>query len=190
MTINEVIEDVKQSIDEEILCICLTGSATFCTNCKDTDIWIITREGNEYSKIRGYEGYDIFVWSLQNLKNSMDFSNKENKSLYLISLLKNEILYGENPCPDFNFFEHKNEIVEMLLYACEKTYNNPLLSNAIDEAMCLKQSIWVFANYFAFINNCFDFTDEQKEILQKCHDNELPRSYIEELYQNLFAMRQ
>lgn len=54
---------------------------------------------------------------------------------------------------------------------------------------CLQQTIWLFANYFALLNNSLDFTAEQLEILQKCHDNELPRTYADELYQNLLAMR-
>ena len=33
-----------------------------------------------------------------------------------------------------------------------------------------------------------DLTAEQQEIIQKCHDNELPRTYAEELYNNLLAL--
>ena len=33
-----------------------------------------------------------------------------------------------------------------------------------------------------------DFTAEQQEIIQKCHDNELPRTYAEELYNKLLAL--
>ena len=54
--------------------------------------------------------------------------------------------------------------------------------------MCLKKSYWIFANYFALVNNSLDFTEEQLDIIQKCHDNELPRSYAEDLYQKLLEM--
>ena len=33
-----------------------------------------------------------------------------------------------------------------------------------------------------------DFTSEQQEIIQECHNNELPRTYAEELYNKLLAL--
>lgn len=60
-------------------------------------------------------------------------------------------------------------------------------NNNINNA-CLKHSYWIFANYFALVNNSLDFTQEQLDIIQKCHDNELPRSYAEDLYQKLLEM--
>lgn len=190
MNINELITHILSDVEGEVLCISLTGSETFCSNCKDTDIWVIANTDKDYSRIFGYEGYDIFVWSLNNLKECTQFEQKEFKSLYIISFLKNEKLYGTNPIPDFNLLDHKNKLVDLMIMLCERKYNNSLYANAKNDEMCLKQSVWLFANYFAILNDSLDFTDEQKEILQKCHDNELPRSYIEDLYNNLLTMKQ
>lgn len=183
MTINEVVQGIRQDISEEILCVCGTGSSTFCTDCKDIDIWVITKDGNEYGKIRGYDGYDIFVWSLSNLENAA--KQFEYKSLYILSLFKGEILYGDNPLGNFDFFAHKQEIIETIKRECEERHLSAWFENGQNAEMCLKQSIWLLANYFAIVNNSFDFTDEQTEILQKCHDNKLPRSYLQKIYDEM-----
>ena len=84
---------------------------------------------------------------------------------------------------------YKEDIVKSCIKSCEKYALNPRLTNPVNKYMCLKNSYWIFANYFALVNNSLDFTEEQLDIIQKCHDNELPRSYAEDLYNKLLEMQ-
>lgn len=163
----------------------------FCNNCKDRDIVVITANGDDYRRISRYEDYDIFCYSLAGIKKCSEFQFNNRHTLYLIALelaKGDNIVYGENPMPDFYLLGYKEKLLEVLICRA-RTYDcNPIISNKNNKNACLKQSIWLFANYFALANNSLDFTTEQLDIIQKCHDNELPRSYAEEVYKKLLEM--
>lgn len=184
-----IIEELKNRLGDKMLFAYQTGSAIFCTNCKDKDIVVVTSDGDANGRLFGFDGYDVFTYSKSSLQKIADFKVKNVYSLYLIALAKCGVLYGANPFPDFNLFAHKAELVDLMIQLCEEKYCSPRYHNMKNWNACLQQTIWLFANYFALVNNSLEFTDEQKEILQKCHDNELPRTYADELYQNLIEMK-
>lgn len=184
-----IIDELKENLGNEMLCAYQTGSEIFCTNCKDKDIVVITNGGEEHGRLFGYDGYDVFTYSLDALNDIINFKAINGYSLYLIALAKSNILYGENPCDKLDLFAHKAELVDLMIEQCKSKYCSTRYRNAKNRTACLQQTIWLFANYFALLNNSLDFTAEQQEILQKCHDNELPRSYADDLYQKLLEMR-
>ncbi len=180
---------------EDALFYFVTGSKTFCTNTKDEDIVCVKL--NTTVPVERFEGQDIFYWTLDFFRKVIGFKcpyeSLEYRQLYNISFAiqkaKGKII-GNLPedIANYNFFDYKDDIIKCCVQQCEKfalykRYRNPNNKNA-----CLKNSYWIFANYFALVNNSFDFTQEQLDIIQKCHDNELPRSYAEDVYQKLLAM--
>ena len=173
----------------------VTGSKTFCTNATDEDLIGVRYEVEK--RVDRYDGVDVFYWSLDTFRQLLKFKCPieivAHKELYNISFaIKKEEgeIFGEMPADiaNYNFFDYKEDIVKSCIKSCEKYALNPRLTNPVNEDMCLKKSYWIFANYFALVNNSLDFTQEQLDIIQKCHDNELPRSYIEDVYQKLLAM--
>lgn len=173
----------------------VTGSKTFCTNATDEDLIGVRYEVEK--RVDRYDGVDVFYWSLDTFRQLLKFKcpieTVAHKELYNISFaIKKEEgeIFGEMPADiaNYNFFDYKEDIVKSCIKSCEKYALNPRLTNPVNEDMCLKKSYWIFANYFALVNNSLDFTQEQLDIIQKCHDNELPRSYIEDVYQKLLAM--
>ena len=173
----------------------VSGSKTFCTNATDEDLIGVRYEVEK--RVDRYDGVDVFYWSLdifrQLLKFKCPIETVAHQELYNISFaIKKEEgeIFGEMPADiaNYNFFDYKEDIVKSCIKSCEKYALNPRLTNPVNEDMCLKKSYWIFANYFALVNNSLDFTQEQLDIIQKCHDNELPRSYIEDVYQKLLAM--
>lgn len=186
-----LIDYIKEQTNNDVLFVYKTGSTIFCNNCKDRDIVVITANGDDYKRISRYEDYDIFCYSLAGIKKCSEFQLNNRHTLYLIALelaKGDNIVYGENPMPDFYLLDYKEKLLEVLICRA-RTYDcNPIISNKNNKNACLKQSIWLFANYFALANNSLDFTAEQLDIIQKCHDNELPRSYVEEVYQKLLEM--
>lgn len=173
----------------------VTGSKTFCTNATDEDLIGVRYEVEK--RVDRYDGVDVFYWSLDTFRQLLKFKcpieTVAHQELYNISFaIKKEEgeIFGEMPADiaNYNFFDYKEDIVKSCIKSCEKYALNPRLTNPVNEDMCLKKSYWIFANYFALVNNSLDFTQEQLDIIQKCHDNELPRSYIEDVYQKLLAM--
>ena len=173
----------------------VSGSKTFCTNATDEDLIGVRYEVEK--RVDRYDGVDVFYWSLDTFRQLLKFKcpieTVAHKELYNISFaIKKEEgeIFGEMPADiaNYNFFDYKEDIVKSCIKSCEKYALNPRLTNPVNEDMCLKKSYWIFANYFALVNNSLDFTQEQLDIIQKCHDNELPRSYIEDVYQKLLAM--
>lgn len=173
----------------------VSGSKTFCTNATDEDLIGVRYEVEK--RVDRYDGVDVFYWSLDTFRQLLKFKcpieTVAHKELYNISFaIKKEEgeIFGEMPADiaNYNFFDYKEDIVKSCIKSCEKYALNPRLTNPVNEDMCLKKSYWIFANYFALVNNSLDFTEEQLDIIQKCHDNELPRSYIEDVYQKLLAM--
>lgn len=173
----------------------VSGSKTFCTNATDEDLIGVRYEVEK--RVDRYDGVDVFYWSLDTFRQLLKFKcpieTVAHKELYNISFaVKKEEgeIFGEMPADiaNYNFFDYKEDIVKSCIKSCEKYALNPRLINPVNEDMCLKKSYWIFANYFALVNNSLDFTQEQLDIIQKCHDNELPRSYIEDVYQKLLAM--
>ena len=173
----------------------VSGSKTFCTNATDEDLIGVRYEVEK--RADRYDGVDVFYWSLDTFRQLLKFKcpieTVAHKELYNISFaIKKEEgeIFGEMPADiaNYNFFDYKEDIVKSCIKSCENYALNPRLTNPVNEDMCLKKSYWIFANYFALVNNSLDFTQEQLDIIQKCHDNELPRSYIEDVYQKLLAM--
>ena len=179
-----------------ILFYFVSGSKTFCTNATDEDLVGVQYEVEK--RVDRYDGVDVFYWSLDTFRQILKFEctieNIVHTELYNISFAiskeKGEV-FGEMPVDiaNYNFFDYKEEIVKSCIKSCETYASNPRLTNPVNKYMCLKNSYWIFANYFALINNSLDFTQEQLDIIQKCHDNELPRSYVEDLYNKLLEMQ-
>lgn len=185
-----IIDELKQVFgSDNIIYAHYTGSEVFCTNCKDKDVIVVVKDSIANNRFDRIDGYDVFVRSESYMTKLVNFDVVEQKSLYLISLIKGQAIYGTNPFPDFNLFAHKAELVDLMIRLCEEKYCSQRYHNMKNWNACLQQTIWLFANYFALLNNSLDFTAEQQEILQKCHDNELPRTYADDLYQKLLAMR-
>lgn len=171
------------------------GSKVFCNNAKDEDI-VCVKQGTTIHTDRYNEG-DVFWWPLdyfrQMLQFNCDDSYYEHKLLYnLVFAIRKEKGEITGDIPDdivnYNWFDYRDEIIKCCIRSCEKYALHPRLTNAKNKDMCLKHSYWIFANYFALMNNSLEFTAEQLEIIQKCHDNELPKSYVEKLYNNLIAL--
>ncbi len=172
-----------------------SGSKTFCKNATDEDLVgvqdIVEKRADRYS------WGDVFYWSLDTFRQLLKFECPIEKvayaELYNISFAikkeKSEV-FGKMPVDiaNYNFFDYKEAIIKSCIKSCETYALHPRLSNPVNKDACLKNSYWIFANYFALVNNSLDFTQEQLDTIQKCHDNELPRSYAEDVYQKLLAM--
>lgn len=183
-------------MDNNTLFYFTSGSKTFCSNCNDEDIVCIQKEVGE-SVIRT-SGVDTFCFTIDDFRKRLFFNYSDSempyRQLYNVgfALLKQQSkIIGEMPddIKNYNWFDYKNKIINLCVDQCKNYALRPRVFNKINKNACLKHSYWIFANYFALVNNSLDFTQEQLDIIQKCHDNELPRSYAEDLYNKLVEMQ-
>lgn len=180
--------------DKNTLFYYLGGSATFCTNCGDSDI-VCVQENVERATIRE-EGVDTFCFDVETFRNRLSFNETAQyryRELYNVgfAMLKEQgKVYGEMPedIANYNWFDYKDKVIERCVEQCDVYILNPRYRNSLGKDLCLKHGYWLIANYYALVNNSLEFTDEQLEILQKCHDNELPRTYAEDVYKELVGM--
>lgn len=180
---------------ENALFYFLSGSNIFCNNAVDEDFICIQEV--VLKRVDRYEGCDVFYCSLDAFRELLHFRAPIKRAayteLYNIAFAINKEkgkVFGEMPTDvaNYNFFDYKDKIIKRCIEECENYALHPRLSNSKNKNMCLKNTYWIFANYFALMNNSLEFTAEQLEIIQKCHDNELPRTYAEELYNKLLAL--
>ena len=175
-----LITHLPQGYQNHVICIAKTGSQLVVDNGNDIDYLIIT--DLPISKKLYYIPElkaDCFIYGLKRFKRSM----VEGKSIfnfeYCLAYYNNEnVVYGELPPLEIDIFSqhYMRKILAMEYAQAQKTYfaKYPLKSMA-----------WGLALYYAIVNNSFEFTDEQKIILQKTHDLELDISYRDELKLNM-----
>lgn len=190
----KLIDYIKQ-IAPDVTFICKTGSTLFCNNCKDNDVIVCTTNGDDFGRRERYENYDIFFYSIKSLEKFLNQSFNCRYIVYFLAFALAEqnaanSIFGKNPLSNFYFHDDfKKRLIDQLIIEAEKGDCNRRMFNSRNRNACLKRSIWLFANYFAISNNSLEFTEEQLDIIQKCHDNELPRSYAYAFYGKLLRMQ-
>lgn len=176
----------------EVLCKIPTGSNLLCKNCKDEDFLVVVKDCGKkgYAQLNE-NGVDFFVRDISTFTRIAKSDPMLTQGLYSICVafaVKNGV-DGELPIKNYNWFDYRDNIINSCLNHIRQSYYElPRVINTTNRNACLKQTYWAFANYFALVNNSLELTEEQLDIIQKCHDNELPRSYAEDLYQKLLAM--
>lgn len=171
--INEILAQLQ---GHQVHFACKTGAELFCSNCSDKDV-IVVVDGFDKPRFATDEA-DVFVYSLDEFEKLSQLSLGDMRDVYslLIPLAQNgNVLCGINPLQNYDWFAHKQKIVETLLTYGERNVFNRRIKRKDAPENCLKISTWWFASYFALINHSVDFTPEQKNILQNCHDGLLPR---------------
>lgn len=183
MIIDKILEELGA---DNVIFVCKTGAALFCQNCKDEDYVAVVKQRGR--KRLSFENVDVFLYTYQEFDdfahNKVDGYAKAYSVLIPLATGEN-VLYGTNPLKGYNWFERKEQVVQALLHRGEFADFNPRVTNLVGDELCLKQSVWLFASYFALVNQSVAFTDEQRSVLQKCHDNLLPRSEVYALKKKL-----
>lgn len=176
----EIIKKLPPFCQNHILCICKTGSQLLFDNFNDKDYLIIT--DLSISKRLHYIPElkaDCFIYGIERFKKSM----AEGKSIFNFEYClayhnSKNVLYGELPPLETDIFsqDYMRKILAIEYKQAQKTYfvKYPL-----------KSMVWGLAIYYAIVNNSFEFTDDQKTILQKAHDLELPIEYRDKLKTNI-----
>ena len=178
--VDKILYIVKSKYENiEVKCVYKTGSSLFCENCKDDDYVVVCDNVKFLRSCTKVKGLNIDIFCIP-LKGEQE-AQLTYHSLAIALAFKNGFLYGEYPFDGYDYDKCKPQVLKQSY----DFLSNRLLPLYRRKGFCDKRAVWLFAVYFSCINNSLDFTGEQKEILQKCHDNELSVNYAEELKVNI-----
>lgn len=169
------------NISPTLLFACRIGSSVLVPNAHDTDILLVTDNSNLLSQRLLWGSYDIFIYPLHKFEQQLSYENfgTAYQNVCFALLKSSDVLYGEFPLPDYSFKDHYKDALQACLAYGELNYFNPDVSAV--NGNCPKSMIWALATYFVVLNDSTEFTSEQRDLIQKCHDMDLPREYAWEL---------
>ena len=166
-TYEHIKEFLSPHILESIICVFKNGSQLFCSNCKDYDYTIITKDELSLPCFCINElNVDCFVMSVETLKQRLQDNQWRYKlSVCMAKVDKSNIIYGELPALDIDILsrDYLFKILQIEYKFGNKTY--------FIRKGASKTIVWGLALYYFIINKDFSLTSEQKATLQECHDN-------------------
>ena len=172
----DIIKYLPPHIKDFVVCIIKTGSQLFCANCKDSDYLIITKE---FPLVRAYHinelKADCFLRSIDEFKAEITDDKWRYKLCACLAYQNPEnVVYGELPTLETDIFsrDYLLKVSQMEYEHAKKTYFIRYPSKAM---------VWGLALRYVLENESFIFTDEQKALLQQCHDLELPETHRDQL---------
>ena len=186
MNIEKLKDFIKIKINEEanIVAIYKTGSNLFCDICKDKDYTVIISNdfnttGLKYIKYFDEEtSEDYFIWSKNEYNRMLNFEANNLSNLFIIADLfkENNTVYGDNTS-ELKFLDKQNEYINMLKKILPKSILNPRVKWNDSDKYCHKLLWWVILGLKFIEQNNYNITDEMLDIVNKCHNGELPKEW-------------
>lgn len=185
MTIEQLKLAIQEKIGEypEILFVTKTGGHLFCSNCKDED-YLVVIKNTQITQFKIYDAenkIDYFVKGSYYYKNKMlEFKGEKMDSLYAITDLFKPIkcIYGDNTVT-LNLLSKAKEYKAMLKEILPKSLLHPRLGWNNSDRYCHKHLWWAIIGLKMIDYKSYEITSEMQEIIQKCHDGVLDKSWEE-----------
>ena len=185
MTIEQLKLAIQEKIGEypEILFVTKTGGHLFCSNCKDEDYIVVIRSNSlESFKIYDSENnIDYFVKGSYYYKNKLlNFSTKKIENVFAISDLfkPTKCIYGDSTVT-LNLLSKEKEYKAMLKELLPKSILHPKIKWKNSDRYCHKHLWWAIIGLKMIDYKSYEITSEMQEIIQKCHDGVLEKSWEE-----------
>lgn len=155
--------------------ILIGSKAVGLINNKDYDYLYVDEPRPEKKQ----EGVDCFEITSEELKTQMNFKSK-GKIMMFKNFVFDKAINPNSPFDDYHILDYKQQLYDLIKETIEKnTYG--LSGKLTFRGNILKQVYRVAYNIFILKNNSPIITEEQKTIVQKIHDCEMPISYLDEL---------
>jgi hypothetical protein len=144
------------------------------SNNKDTDYITI----NDETKPNG-EKVDFGIRKLEWIENRLNFSIIDIYTLYNYQL-DQSILKQDFPIK-YNILDYRSELIDMLKKIVRENMFNFHKGIQAEGGNCSKMIYHIAYNVFIVQNNSPIITAEQKAIVQKIHDRQMPIDYLDTL---------
>ena len=185
-------EKFKQKLSNyNIIFACQTGSQLFCSNCNDVDYLVVVDNLDKDFVQHRIDDIDYFCMSVDAFVKMATMQSGKLYDLYSLCLLYGRVIEGQNPIDDYNWFDYQQRAVDVALWCGERNYFARALTffNENKESVCSKRMIWALATYYTILNQSSDFTIEQIQTMQRCHDRQLPRENAHCLQEQLVLIK-
>lgn len=182
MTIEQLKEKIKSIINEEpnILFVTRTGSHIFCENCLDIDYKVVVSNklNNSFKFYDSETKEDYFVKSIEEYNKFLNFETNKLENIFILDELfkKQCCVYGDNTI-NLKLLENSNSYKEMLKTILSKSFLNPRIKWKDSDKYCHRHLWWAIIGLKMIENQSYEITSEMKDIIQKCHDGILDKSF-------------
>lgn len=195
MDINFILNKYSLTSDN-IKGIFRTGGSLLLDGCKDEDYIIVYTKTDNFNSdffhlFDKENKVDYFGYSTE-LFNQLSTFSLENpvainqlRQVFMISILISEHI--KNDSLTFDLLGQGDKFKEAARIACELSYINPNVYWAGHEDYCQKHLWYVIIGLMFIENNSYEVTPEMKEIVQKCHDGCLPKSWEDWVKERLYT---
>lgn len=176
-------------IPENAIFVCRTGSKLFCRSDKDDDFIVVAESPCDYRYLHTPK-LCLFCYSPKEFEKLAAMRLNDFRDIYVVALLlaKENTVKGKMPSPLPSLSQCLQKLPQAVLRAGKNGFFDKRTVNAVAPDCCKKGMIWALAAYFMIKNNATQFTPQQREIMQRCHDNCLPLSYRDELLATFDAL--
>lgn len=148
------------------------------TNNKDEDYLCLTDEDKTRKEfINGKEIKYTPIKLLIERLNNIDVHNMFTLWNYQLD----EDIIGQDFPIKYHYLEHKDQYMKLIDYIIKNKEFNFNKDITADNRCCTKIIYHIAYNIFILKNNSPIITEEQKAIIQKIHDLEMPIDYLDEL---------
>ena len=154
-------------------------------NARDIDAIVFT-DDIEFKK-ETKDGKDIVYTTIEKFNTILNFEEPVGyrRFLMLTNYQKDRQIIGKDFPIEYSILEHKEELIALIVESIlqgEFNFNKRVTANG---GHCSKKIYHIAYNIFILKNNSPIITTEQKAIVQRIHDCEMPIEYLDELV-NMF----
>lgn len=150
-------------------------------NCKDKDRVVITTEC-DYKKVLT-DDEEIMYISKACLEKNLYFNSDSRYEIY--NYQYDRSIIGNDFPIEYHILDYRNELIELLNTIVKQGLMNFNKLITCNNGNCSKLVYHIAYNIFILWNNSPIITEEQKVIIQKIHDCEMPIEYIDVLKEML-----
>jgi len=165
-------------------------------NTRDND-FVILVDGDRDTNYRSKEDGDCFCMSKAYLDKFINFEEEfdyKTIAIYIVLYQYDKDIIGQNFPIEYHILDRKNDFIRLLKFIRENKLLNLDTEIKISTKenrkfyICSKIQYHIVYNLFIIKNNSVNLTAEQKAIIQKIHDRQMPAEYINTIIQEIDAL--
>lgn len=158
-------------------------------NNHDTDYLQIEESGDGSRYKREFKnGEDVVTRSAVNIDRQMNFElpiNEKTAKYYIINYQLDEEIIGQEFPYKYRILDKRDKYIQLLNYIADNKVLNFNKEININDWHCSKALYHVAYLTFILENNSTILTAEQKAVVQKIHDKQMPIAYLDELEEKI-----
>ena len=163
------------------------------SNNHDTDYLQITESDDvTFYKREHIKGEDVVTRSSANIARQMNFDmpiNEKTVKYYIINYQLDEEIIGQEFPYKYRILDKRDKYIQLLNYIADNKVLNFNKEININDWHCSKALYHVAYLTFILENNSTVLTAQQKAVVQRIHDKQMPIAYLDELEEKIKTLK-